>query len=82
MVEAPHPAGRGWDLDGDIEWIAEMLPNDITDLLIPLQRNIDDDDMDGENESSDEEYYGAEETDEEFDLDDDDDDDTNNDDDE
>ena len=52
MIQAPHLAGRGWDVVGDIEWIDEMFPEDITTLFLSLQT---DSDTDNEEESDDEE---------------------------
>ena len=78
MVSPPSPAGCGWDVDGDVEWIEDMFPDDITTLFLGLEMDSEsDNDSDSEDSDSDDEHYREEESDgeEDYDGDNDDDDD-------
>ena len=59
MQNAPSPVGYGWDQDGDIQWVEEILPEDISTLFL----------QDGDSDSEDDEYFGDEESDIETDSD-------------
>lgn len=50
IQNAPSPAGYGWNQDGDIQWVEEILPEDISTLF--LQTDASD---------SEEEFFGDEE---------------------
>jgi hypothetical protein len=54
MVEAPEPAHHGWNMDGDIDWVENVYPEDITKLLC---------DDDNDDDEDDDDYYGDEESD-------------------
>ena len=58
MQNTPSPAGYGWDQEGNIRWIEEILPADITNIFLQT------DDSDSE-----EEFFGDEEYEEEMDSD-------------
>lgn len=64
MVNPPHPAGRGWDVDGDIEWIVQMFPDDITTLFLSLESESENEDDQYGEEESDEESSDYDEDDE------------------
>ena len=57
MVDAPSPVGYGWDDDGGIQWIEEMLPDDISVLFIH-EDNSDDEEIDDNIED----FFGGEES--------------------
>ncbi len=59
MQNAPSPVGYGWDQDGDIQWVEEILPEDISTLFLQA----------GDSESEDDKYFGDEESDIETDSD-------------
>ena len=58
MLNPPSPIGSGWDKDGDIQWIENMLPDEVSSVLF----KTDDSDSEKDNCDSEDEYYGKEET--------------------
>ena len=58
MLNPPSPIGSGWDEDGDIQWIENMLPDEVSSNFL----KTDDSDSQEDNYDSDDEYYGKEET--------------------
>ena len=47
-----------WDEDGDIQWIENMLPDEVSSIFL----KTDDSDSEEDNCDSEDEYYGQEET--------------------
>ena len=58
MLNPPSPIGSGWDEDGDIQWIENMLPDEVSSIFL----KTDDSDSEEDNCDSEDEYYGEEET--------------------
>ena len=58
MLNPPSPIGSGWDKDEDIQWIENMLPDEVSSILL----KTDDTDSEEDNCDSEDEYYGKEET--------------------
>ena len=58
MVNRPSPTGSGWDEDGDIQWIENMLPDEGSSIFL----KTDDSDSEEDNCDSEDEYYREEET--------------------
>ena len=58
MLNPPSPIGSGWDEDGDIQWIENMLPDEVSSIFL----KTDDSGSDEDNCDSEDEYYGEEET--------------------
>lgn len=55
LNDAPSPIGYGWDQDGDVVWIDEMLPEDVKTLFVQdedsSESENDDDTSDSENDN-------------------------------
>ena len=78
MLLDPSLTGCGWDVDGNVEWIEDTFPDDITTLFLGLEMDSEsDNDSESEDSDSDDEHYREEESDgeEDYDGDNDDDDD-------
>ena len=78
MLLDPSLTGCGWDVDGNVEWIEDIFPDDITTLFLGLEMDSEsDNDSESEDSDSDDEHYREEESDgeEDYDGDNDDDDD-------
>ena len=58
MLNPPLPIGSGWDEDGDIQWIENMLPDKVSSIFL----KTDDSDSEEDNCHSEDECYGEEET--------------------
>ena len=58
MLKPPSLIGSGWDEDGDIQWIENMLPDEVPSIFL----KTDDSDSKEDNCDSEDEYYGEEET--------------------
>ena len=58
MLNPPSPIGSGWDKDEDIQWIENMLPDEVSSILL----KTDDTDSEEDNCDSEDECYGKEET--------------------
>ena len=58
MLNPISPIGSGWDEDGDILWIENMLPDEVWSIFF----KTDDSDSEEDNCDSEDEYYGEEET--------------------
>ena len=58
MLNPPSPIGSGWDKDGDIQWIENMLPDEVSSIFL----KTDDSDSEEDNCHSKDEYYDEEET--------------------
>ena len=67
MLNAPFPVGYGWGEDGDIQWIEQILPEDISILFI--QNKDSDNDSDEESDDNDDFFGGEEESETEIDSD-------------
>ena len=75
MISPPSLTGCGWDIDGDVEWIEDMSPDDITTLFLGLEMDRKSDNgSESQDSDSDDKHYREEESDGEEDYDDDDDD--------
>ena len=63
MASPPSLAGSGWDVEGDVEQIEDMFPNDITTLFIGLEMdNESDNESESEDTDSNNEHYREKES--------------------
>ena len=58
MLNPPSLIGSGSDEDGEIQWIEDMLPDEVSSIFL----KTNDSDSEEDNCDSEDEYYGEEET--------------------
>ena len=64
MLSPPSLTGCGWNVDGDVEWIADIFADDITTLFLGLEMDSQsDNDSESKDSDSDDKHYGEEESD-------------------